>query len=194
MSPLRLNGSTSGYSQIDAPAAAGDQTFTLPTTGGTLDRINRAGNILQVVQVMYNTEVVVSAASFTDTGLTASITPTSASNKVLVIVNQQVAMQRSASVQGVGINLLRGVTDVYSPIADSTGPRDWYSDTVGATSLSMHTKFSFIILDSPATTSSVTYKTQGRPYFTSFTGSATFQASAALTNGRSFMTLLEVAA
>jgi len=34
--PLRLNGSTSGYSQIDAPAVAGDQTFTLPGTGGTI--------------------------------------------------------------------------------------------------------------------------------------------------------------
>jgi len=33
---LRLNGSTSGYSEIDAPAVAGDQTFTLPGTGGNL--------------------------------------------------------------------------------------------------------------------------------------------------------------
>jgi len=48
MSPLRLSGSTSGYSQLDAPAIAGDQTFTLPSTGGTLDRLNRAGNVLQV--------------------------------------------------------------------------------------------------------------------------------------------------
>jgi len=36
MSPLRLTGSTSGYSQLDAPAIAGDQTFTLPGTGGTI--------------------------------------------------------------------------------------------------------------------------------------------------------------
>jgi len=33
---LRLNGSTSGYSEIVAPAVAGDQTFTLPTTGGNV--------------------------------------------------------------------------------------------------------------------------------------------------------------
>ena len=33
---LRLNGKTSGYSQLAAPDAAGDQTFTFPTTGGTL--------------------------------------------------------------------------------------------------------------------------------------------------------------
>lgn len=36
MSKLRLTGSTSGYSEIQAPAVAGDQTFTLPSTGGTL--------------------------------------------------------------------------------------------------------------------------------------------------------------
>jgi len=53
MSPLRLTGSTSGYSQIDAPAVAGDQTFTLPGTGGTLDRLNRAGNVLQVVNATF---------------------------------------------------------------------------------------------------------------------------------------------
>ena len=33
---LRLNGSTSGYSEIDAPAVAGNQTFTLPSIGGTV--------------------------------------------------------------------------------------------------------------------------------------------------------------
>ena len=33
---LRLNGSTSGYSELSAPAVAGDQTFTFPSTGGTL--------------------------------------------------------------------------------------------------------------------------------------------------------------
>jgi hypothetical protein len=33
---LRLNGSTSGYSEINPPAVAGDQTFVLPGTGGDL--------------------------------------------------------------------------------------------------------------------------------------------------------------
>ena len=33
---LRLKGSTSGYSELQAPAVAGDQTFILPATGGTL--------------------------------------------------------------------------------------------------------------------------------------------------------------
>ena len=33
---LRLNGATSGYSELAAPDAAGDQTFTFPAKGGTL--------------------------------------------------------------------------------------------------------------------------------------------------------------
>jgi len=40
MSALRLTGSTSGYSEITPPAIAGDQTFTLPGTGGTLTTTN----------------------------------------------------------------------------------------------------------------------------------------------------------
>jgi hypothetical protein len=40
MSALRLTGSTSGYSEITPPAVAGDQTFTLPGTGGTLTTTN----------------------------------------------------------------------------------------------------------------------------------------------------------
>ena len=83
MSPLRLTGSTSGYSQIDAPAVAGDQTFTLPGTGGVIDRLNRAGNVLQV-QNVYHT----SATQLTSNGafheLTSSLriafTPTSATS------------------------------------------------------------------------------------------------------------------
>jgi len=33
---LRLNGATSGYSELSAPDVAGDQTFTFPAAGGTL--------------------------------------------------------------------------------------------------------------------------------------------------------------
>ena len=93
---LRLNGSTSGYSEIEAPAVAGDQTFTLPGTGGTLDRLNRAGNIIQIV----NTQTGTSASGTTTLPIdntipqntegtefmTLAITPTSASSKLIIDV------------------------------------------------------------------------------------------------------------
>lgn len=40
---LRLNGSTSGYTEIDAPAVAGSNTLVLPTGNGTADQV-LAGN------------------------------------------------------------------------------------------------------------------------------------------------------
>ena len=97
MSILRLTGSTSGYSQITPPAIAGDQTFTLPGTGGTLDRLNRAGNILQVVS--YQTGAVATGTTtipLDDTipqntegneYMTLAITPTSSSSKLLISVS-----------------------------------------------------------------------------------------------------------
>jgi hypothetical protein len=36
---LRLNGSTSGYTEIDAPAVAGSNTLVLPTGNGTADQV-----------------------------------------------------------------------------------------------------------------------------------------------------------
>ena len=53
--PIKLNGATSGSVELDVPAAVGsDLQLTLPTTAGTLDRLERPGNILQVVSTNWN--------------------------------------------------------------------------------------------------------------------------------------------
>ncbi len=184
---LRLNGSTSGYSEIDAPAIAGDQVFTLPTTGGTLDRINRAGNILQVVQATYSTEITVASTTLTDSGLSASITPSSASNKVLVLVSQQALGSRGNTAVNVLYSLLRGSTGIFNP----TGLAMLNSFGSGnATGVEIGAIMTFKYLDSPATTSSVTYKTQGAVSSTGSSGLVKFQNGGA----PSSMILLEVAA
>ena len=95
MSPVRLNGSTSGYSELSAPAVAGDQTFLLPSTGGTLDRLNRAGNILQVVRTETSANTSGSVAIPLDNtipqntegfeALTCTITPVSATSKLYIV-------------------------------------------------------------------------------------------------------------
>ena len=40
---LRLNGSTSGYTEIDAPAVAGSNTLTLPTGAGSANQFLKNG-------------------------------------------------------------------------------------------------------------------------------------------------------
>ena len=43
MSPVRLNGSTSGYSELSAPAVAGNNTITLPTGAGSANQLLKNG-------------------------------------------------------------------------------------------------------------------------------------------------------
>jgi len=47
-----------------------------------------AGSVLQVVNATYATSTSNNTGTYADTGLTASITPTSASSKILVLANQ----------------------------------------------------------------------------------------------------------
>jgi hypothetical protein len=178
MSPLRLTGSTSGYSQIDAPAVAGDQLFTLPGTGGTLDRLNRAGNVLQVVNATYSTTTSSSSSTYADTGLTATITPTSSSSKILVLVNQCGLAKNNNS--WLSIRLLRGST----PIITFDGQGGY----TGTTTYNSPATAGTCYLDSPSTTSAVTYKTQ----LCSVINNAIVWVQIA--NEASTITLLEVAA
>ena len=66
---LRLNGATSGYSQLAAPDEAGDQTFTFPTTGGTLVTAPSGGSVPGYQQGTWTPEYVqgVNPSSYTST-------------------------------------------------------------------------------------------------------------------------------
>jgi hypothetical protein len=180
MSPLRLSGSTSGFSQLDAPAIAGDQTFTLPSTGGTIDRLNRAGNVLQVVNASTSTNTVNNTNVYADTTLTASITPTSASSKILVLVNQAGLYKTGSLDSGVRLQLLRDSTSLIE-FAIGAGYTGTTTDNIPNAATTSY-------LDSPNTTSSVTYKTQFRNGVNA--GGVRVQANSAF----STITLMEVAA
>jgi len=145
MSPLRMLGSTSGYAELAPSAVAGDQTFTLPGTGGTLDRLNRAGNVLQVVESASST--VVSGISSLTSILTASITPSSASNKVLVFARCTLVITANTN-SFANVQLFRGTTSGTLLVSQDLGLQSAVTSYAG---------FSPFKLDSPATTSSQTY-------------------------------------
>ena len=73
---IKLNGATSGSVELDVPAAVtgGDVSLSLPGAG-TVDRLERAGNILQVVQGTKTDTASVTGGTFADVGLSAAITP-----------------------------------------------------------------------------------------------------------------------
>ena len=131
--------------------------MTTTITGATgIDNIKAAtGAVLQVVQASNSTSLGVSTNSFVDTPFTATITPTSTSSKILVMWNIQVHLVGSN--KGIGTKLLRGSTGVY----ESTSGYDVYS---AATTNDLRIRPNWSYLDSPSTTSAVTYKVQAKTY------------------------------
>jgi hypothetical protein len=117
-----------------------------------------------------------------------SITPTSATSKVLVMINQAFLFSRNATSQGTSIQILRGASSVFASGADDT----WYfNGQTDGTSTNVGNVGVLTYLDSPATTSSTTYKTQGRSLRTSLSASVVFQPDS---NKNSVITLMEIGA
>ena len=56
-------------------------------TGLKWDTVGGGGKVLQVVQATYSTATTIASTTYTDTGLSLSITPSDATSKILVIAN-----------------------------------------------------------------------------------------------------------
>jgi hypothetical protein len=154
-----------------------------------------AGSVLQVVSVGYSSNASTTSTSYADTGLSATITPSSASNKILVIVSQGVNAVGGAAVgygyqTSAGVQLLRGATVLITPASNSGGK---YSAAFGTGTapitgnIVLWNIVSMNYLDSPATTSPQTYKTQFAVGVSGITAYANDDA------GGSYITLMEIA-
>jgi hypothetical protein len=109
--------------------------------------------VVQIIAATHSSGVSNSTTTYADTGLTATITPTSASNKILVIWSQG-GLQKTATNASseLELQLLRGATQIATGFAGLTATAlNNNPGNVGAS-----------ILDSPATTSATTYKSQFR--------------------------------
>ena len=145
------------------------------------------GKVLQVVQASYSTSTTVATTTFTATGLSLSITPTSATSKILVMVNQYGLLQRNNSDQGVGLKIFRDATEIF---ATGSAGGSGYIYVLSATDINLGVRNPLTYLDSPATTSATTYTTQGRPLYSTNSGSVVFQHS----SSPSVITLMEIGA
>ena len=142
------------------------------------------GSVIQVVSATTTSPVSTTTTTYTDSGLTASITPTSASSKILVLVSQQLEIDSSTKDSGAGLRILRGATHIYG----GRERYEFYLDATGATRANLYGKVPLMYLDSPSTTSSTTYKTQIASYQSG-------EATGAQPDGMdSTITLMEIAA
>jgi hypothetical protein len=111
------------------------------------------GKVLQVVNATYSSQETTTSTSFVATSLTASITPSSASNKILVLVHDTI---RQDGGNHAVITIYRNSTNL--------GDATWgLGQNMALSSLSIQTP-SLNFLDTPSTTSSVTYTLYYRSY------------------------------
>ncbi len=140
--PARIAvGSNGQYLKADSTAATGLAWATLPASG----------KVLQVVGAANSTEISNSTSTYADTGTTATITPTLASSKILVIVMQGGLYKDAGNIHNqIQLRLLRGASEIGTTFNN-------YTETL----LRLTTTSGILMkLDDPATTSATTYKTQ----------------------------------
>ena len=153
---------------------------------GTLpDGSAPSGSVIQVVNASTSTYSTTLSTSFVDTPLSASITPTSASSKILIL----------CSLNGVGKNT--GSTQAggnYRILRDSSTQVIYLMNGAGWNSVSNFNfpSISSSFLDSPATTSSITYKVQFSSQISTVVSA--FNWYDTLQSTTSTLTLLEIAA
>ena len=185
---------------------SGDGTITglavggLPTGTVTSNTCNFSpGKILQVVEGSTTTQVEVTSTSLTDSGLSATITP-SAGTKILVLVNQHYCIYRHDDDNGGGIVLLRGSTIIGSYLKNASN-KYWGlgMDAQDGNMIRIENRhrwnFSYLDTHGANGSTAVTYKTQGAVYAGSDDEKITFQRDGGSgADPGSYLQLIEVAA
>jgi len=152
------------------------------TTGKKI--LQNTGGILQVKQQVYTTYFTTTSSSYTDTGLTQAITPTSTSSKILVLAGIQTSNGTGANAAETAFQLVRGSTS----IRIFERPIFAYDASGDQVAISVNMALSF--LDSPSTTSATTYKVQCKVS----AGTMRVNDHTVTGNGCSTLTLIEISA
>ena len=167
--PARLGIGTTG--QV-VTVASGLPSWATPAGGG---------KVLQVIQGSTSTQASNSTATFADTNLTATITPTSATSKIMIFVaHSNCSKNTGSSSNQIDMRIMRGATNIG---LFTSGQSYENSDKV------LNTGVAFNFLDSPATAIATTYKTT----FMNAVGSASVTCQES-NKGISTITLMEIGA
>ena len=191
MSSIKLTADSGGGTfEIKAPSSSSNtRVLTLPDTENLT--LGKTG-ILQVVQTVKTDTFSTASTSYTDvTGVSVSITPSSSSNKVLVMVE---ANSSTTGGNNAMFRLKRDSTTL--SVGDAAGSRSQaaYQQRINDTNAALNG--SITLLDSPSTTSSTTYQLQTKVQG----GTVDINRTAANTDGVAYartictITAMEVAA
>lgn len=198
--PLQINAATSGSTTL-VPTDAVTATLTLPSSTGTLISTATtgqaisplalpAGSIIQTVtsQLSAQTGTTTTSTSFVTTSHTLSITPKSATSKILLILSSYCANSNSS--MGGAITFYRNGSNVLSGSGNQVLAGSRTDANTTGTTFTLATSW----VDSPSTTSATTYTV----YMLTNNSGNTFSyacANGGVVNGSSAsLTALEIAA
>ena len=183
-------------SGTDLTLGASGDTITIPS-GATITNSGTAtgfGKVLQVVSSSYNDSDSTTSTTFVDTGLTANITPSSTSNKVLILCDFTMGFGTDGRP---GFCIKRGSTELNLGDATSIGDRKVVTTGDYSSSNTILSSGSISYLDSPSSTSSVTYTLAMLSRDTSYTSLLNFTGwdgdRTDIFRGASTITLMEIA-
>lgn len=193
MGTLVLNGATSGSTTLQ-PTDATTQTITLPANSGTVITTQSsgkviptaalpAGSVLQVVSATYSTATSTTSTSYVATPLTATITPSSATSKILILLTAPYNNPAGSAGAGMEITIFRG-----SISGTNLGQATYGFGALNTISYNTYDTFSGSYYDSPATSSAQTYTVGFR------TENAANTAWFCALNAPATITLMEIAA
>ena len=143
--PARLAVGANGTVLTADSAEATGLKWATPAGGG--------GAVVQVKSFYSTTRTDTTSTTYADTALTINITPTSASNKIYVIASFQFDSNGTGQDIGIKANVVRGATDL-----TDVGQYLFQSGNASQQVLTVPGIITYV--DSPATTSSTTYKVQ----------------------------------
>jgi hypothetical protein len=166
-----------------AYVATGSDGQVLTSTGAgsapAFEALPAGGKVLQVINQVQATEVTTGGDTYADTGLSLNITPSASNSKILFFASNDCTKHGGDT--SVAIRAYRDSTEIGGTII---GRRICDTDDTGKS----QSVFSFTILDSPNSTSQLTYKTQ----YNNTYAAGTVRINAG--SGSSSMTLMEIGA
>jgi hypothetical protein len=125
---------------------------TLADSSITADKIGYAGAVLQVVQAVF-TGTFSGTSWYSDIGLNLVITPSSSSSKIMIIGNIQIGTSATTA----GISLYRNGSQLSGAQGDASSSRPRVTCIQGIGANAWQDPCLAYYLDSPATTSAITY-------------------------------------
>ena len=204
---IKLNAASGGGSfSLQAPSSSSNnRVFTIPDVAdGTIATTATAGKILQVKQTVktsfFSTSTTGSGVDVT--GVSVTITPTSSSNKILVILSGEYGNDNNDSFASLSLaRVISGSTDTGIAVGDTRGSTTRATMNAslrsgGGLSNNVSRSFGCNFLDSPNTTNAIEYKLrifviQGTP---ACIGGAFGDGFNNLVSVPTFITAMEVAA